>query len=107
MKEKIFLSTPHLNGKEIAFIKKAIDTNWVAPVGENLDRFENILCDYVGIDSPLALSSGTAALHLALRVIGIKRDDYVFCSDLTFVASANSIRYLNAIPVFIDSEKKS
>ena len=107
MKEKIFLSTPHLNGKEIAFIKKAIDTNWIAPLGENVDKFENILCDYVGINYSLALSSGTAALHLALSVIGVRRNDYIFCSDLTFVASANAISYLNAIPVFIDSEKKS
>ena len=105
--KKIYLSPPHLNGKEIDFIKDAIDSNWIAPLGPHVDAFESEVADYVGVKQAAALSSGTAALHLALEMLGVQKGDHVFCSDLTFVASANAIRYLNAIPVFIDAEPTS
>ena len=105
--KKIYLSPPHLNGEEIDFIKDAIDSNWIAPLGPHVDAFESEVADYVGVKQAAALSSGTAALHLALEILGVQKGDHVFCSDLTFVASANAIRYLNAIPVFIDAESTS
>ena len=105
--KKIYLSPPHLNGEEIDFIKDAIDSNWIAPLGPHVDAFESEVADYVGVKQADALSSGTAALHLALEMLGVQKGDHVFCSDLTFVASANAIRYLNAIPVFIDAEPTS
>jgi len=105
--KKIYLSPPHLNGEEIDFIKDAIDSNWIAPLGPHVDAFESEVADYVGVKQAAALSSGTAALHLALEILGVQKGDHVFCSDLTFVASANAIRYLNAIPVFIDAEPTS
>ena len=105
--KKIYLSPPHLNGEEIDFIKDAIDSNWIAPLGPHVDAFENEVADYVGVKHAAALSSGTAALHLALVMLDIQKGDHIFCSDLTFVASANVIRYLNATPVFIDSEPTS
>ena len=105
--KKIYLSPPHLNGEEIDFIKDAIDSNWIAPLGPHVDAFESEVADYVGVKQAAALSSGTAALHLALEILGVQKGDHVFCSDLTFVASANAIRYLDAIPVFIDAEPTS
>jgi len=105
--KKIYLSPPHLNGEEIDFIKDAIDSNWIAPLGPHVDAFESEVANYVGVKQAAALSSGTAALHLALAMLGVQKGDHVFCSDLTFVASANAIRYLDAIPVFIDAELTS
>ena len=105
--KKIYLSPPHLNGEEIDFIKDAIDSNWIAPLGPHVDAFESEVADYIGVKQAAALSSGTAALHLALEMLGVQKGDHVFCSDLTFVASANAIHYLNAIPVFIDAEPTS
>ena len=106
-KKTIYLSPPHLNGEEINFIQDAIDSNWIAPLGPHVDQFENEMADYTGMTYAAALSSGTAALHLALKIIGVKSGDYVFCSDLTFVATVNAIKYLDAKPIFIDSEKSS
>ncbi|MBP3951518.1 DegT/DnrJ/EryC1/StrS family aminotransferase [Bacillus suaedae] len=103
-KNKIYLSPPHMTGKEAVYIKGAFDTNWIAPVGPHVDAFEKELADYVGVKGALAVSSGTAAIHLALSLLGVKRGDVVFCSTLTFVASANPILYQGAQPVFIDSE---
>lgn len=91
-------------GYEKKYINEAIDTNWIAPLGENIDEFECELARYVGIGHAVALSSGTAAIHLALKASGVKAGDIVFCSSLTFAATANPIIYLNAIPVFIDSD---
>lgn len=102
--KKIYLSPPHLNGNELDYISKAIDSKWIAPTGPHLNEFENSVAEYVGREYCVALSSGTAALHLALKVLGIEKGDYIFCSDLTFVASANAIKYLDAIPIFIDSD---
>ena len=105
--KKIYLSPPHMNGEEIAFVTDAIQSNWVAPLGPHVDAFESEMADYIGVSHAAALSSGTAALHLSLKILGIKRGEIVFCSDLTFVASANPIKYLGAIPVFIDSDETS
>ncbi|HUP93641.1 MAG TPA: UDP-N-acetylglucosamine 2-epimerase [Burkholderiales bacterium] len=101
---KILLSTPHLGDYEMGFVEEAFRTNWIAPLGPNVDAFERELADYVGIEHAAAVSSGTAALHLALVLADIGRDDPVFCSSLTSVASANPILYVGAVPVFIDSE---
>lgn len=105
--KKIYLSPPHLNGDELEYISDAIESNWVAPLGPHVDAFEKEISEYIGVNHAAALSSGTAALHLALEILGVKKGDYVFCSDLTFIACANAICYLGAIPVFIDSEKFS
>lgn len=101
---RILLSTPHLGEWEMGFVEEAFRTNWVAPLGPNVDAFEKELAGYVGIGHAAALSSGTAALHMALRLLDVGPGDIVFCSTLTFVASANPILYQGARPVFIDSE---
>ena len=104
---KILLSTPHLGDFEMEYVEEAFRTNWVAPLGPNVDAFERELAAYAGIGHAAALSSGTAAIHLALDLLGVGRDDVVFCSSFTFVASANPILYQGATPVFIDSEPAS
>jgi len=86
---------------------EAFETNWIAPLGPNVDKFERRVADYTGAEGALALSSGTAAIHLALKYFGVEQGDYVFCSALTFIGTCNSIIYENAIPVFIDSEPES
>lgn len=101
--ERIFLSRPHMGGTELDYIHDAFEKNWVAPLGENVTEFENSVKNYTGINSALALTSGTAAIHLALIESGVQKDDVVFCSSLTFSASANPIIYQGAKPVFIDS----
>lgn len=104
--KRIFLSSPHMSeqGFEQEYVKKAFDTNWIAPLGENVDGFENELASYVGIDYAAALSSGTAAIHLALKAAGVGKDDVVICQSLTFSATANPIIYQGAIPIFVDSD---
>lgn len=101
---KIWLSSPHLSGHEQKYIQEAFATNWIAPLGPNVDGFEQDLCKYVGIHHAAALSSGTAALHLALVMLGIGCGDVVLCQSFTFSASANPIVYQGATPVFVDSE---
>lgn len=96
-----------MSGEEFRLIEDAIKSNWIAPLGPHVDAFEKEISTYLGVKDAAALSSGTAALHLSLKILGVKKNDFVFCSDLTFVASANAITYLGAIPVFIDSEEKS
>ena len=105
--QQIFLSSPHIGTSEREYVDEAFRTNWIAPLGPNVDGFENELAAYVGIDHAAALSSGTAALHLALCLLNVGADDLVFCSTFTFVASVNPIRYQGAQPVFIDSEPES
>ncbi|MGB3260087.1 DegT/DnrJ/EryC1/StrS family aminotransferase [Paenisporosarcina sp.] len=104
--ERIFLSSPHMSdeGYEMQYVKEAFDTNWVAPLGENVNGFEKELAEMVGSKAAAALSSGTGAIHLALRAAGVGEGDIVFCPTLTFSATANPIIYQNAIPVFIDSD---
>ena len=103
----IFLASPHMSdeGYEKEYIKEAFDTNWIAPLGKNVNEFEKEIKGYLGCKSAVALSAGTAAIHLALKSIGVKQGDVVFCQSLTFSASANPITYEKAIPVFIDSDK--
>jgi dTDP-4-amino-4,6-dideoxygalactose transaminase len=106
VKERIFLSSPHMSdeGYEMQYVKEAFDTNWIAPLGENVNGFEKELAEKVGSKAAAALSSGTAAIHLALKAAGVGEGDIVFCPTLTFSATANPIIYQNAIPVFIDSD---
>ncbi|WP_073200468.1 DegT/DnrJ/EryC1/StrS family aminotransferase [Gracilibacillus kekensis] len=106
MNDRIFLSSPHMSdeGFEQEFVQEAFDTNWIAPLGTNVNEFENELAEKVGSKSAAALSSGTAAIHLALKAAGVEKNDVVFCPTLTFSATANPIIYQNAIPVFIDSD---
>jgi len=107
MKQKIWLSSPHMGGEEIKYINEAFTTNWIAPLGPNVDKFEKDIAHYLSVKSCAALSSGTAAIHLALIVLGVKYGDEVICSSFTFAASANPIVYLGATPVFIDSEPET
>jgi pyridoxal phosphate-dependent aminotransferase EpsN len=107
MSRPILLSTPHLSDRELEFVKEAFATNWIAPVGPHIDAFETEFCQVVGARYAAAVSSGTAALHLALRLVGVAPGDEVFCSTLTFVATANPIVYLGATPVFVDSDRTS
>ncbi len=105
--KRIFLSPPHMGGKEEDYVAQAFSTNWIAPGGPNVDAFENEFASYVGTESAVAVSSGTAAIHLSLRLLGVEQDDTVFCSSLTFIGSASPILYLGAHPVFIDSEPET
>ena len=109
IKNRIFLSSPHMSdeGYEMEYIKEAFDTNWIAPAGKNINEFEKEVANIVGSKSAAALSSGTAAIHLALKAVGVGQGDIVFCPTLTFAATANPIIYLNATPVFIDSDYKT
>lgn len=104
---KIWLSSPHMGGQELKYIHEAFDTNWIAPLGPNVDGFEKDITVYLQEGHASALSSGTAALHLALILAGVGPGDEVICQSMTFSASANPIAYLGAIPVFIDSEPGS
>ncbi|MFA2841475.1 aminotransferase class I/II-fold pyridoxal phosphate-dependent enzyme [Bacillus paranthracis] len=106
MGDRIFLSSPHMSdeGYEMHYVKEAFDTNWIAPLGENVNGFERELAEKVGSKEAAALSSGTAAIHLALKAAGVGEGDIVFCQTLTFSATANPIVYQNATPVFIDSD---
>jgi dTDP-4-amino-4,6-dideoxygalactose transaminase len=105
VKERIYLSSPHMSdeGYEMQYIQDAFDKNWIAPLGENVDGFEKELAEKVGAKAAAALSSGTAAIHMALKAAGVGNGDIVFCPTLTFSATANPIIYQNATPVFIDS----
>lgn len=105
MKDKIYLSSPHMGGTEQNYINEAFEQNWIAPLGPNVTGFENDLESYLGSDAKVAaLSSGTATIHLALILLGVKSGDEVICQSFTFSASANPIVYQGAIPVFVDSE---
>ena len=109
MSKPIILTSPHMSdeGYEMEYIQEAFDTNWIAPIGKNVNEFERELALKVGIKSAAANVSGTGAIHMALRAAGVGEGDIVFCPSLTFVASANPIIYQNAIPVFIDSDYKT
>ncbi|MBF8457220.1 aminotransferase class I/II-fold pyridoxal phosphate-dependent enzyme [Kaistella sp. G5-32] len=108
MNNKIWLSSPHMGGTEMKYIQDAFDENWIAPLGPNVNGLEKDLETYLGKEVHVAaLSSGTAALHLALILLDIKPGDFVICQSLTFSASANPIIYVGAVPVFVDSEKET
>jgi dTDP-4-amino-4,6-dideoxygalactose transaminase len=106
-KPRLYLSPPHLGTLELQFVQEAFASNWVAPIGPHLEAFESAVCTLTGRGHAVALSSGTAALHLALLVAGVASGDEVWCSTLTFAGSANPIRYLGATPVFIDCDERS
>ena len=107
LSQRIWLSSPHLGEEETLFVQEAFSTNWIAPLGPHVDAFEAELADHVGVAHGAALSSGTAAIHLGLVLLGVKAGDTVFCSSLTFVGSCNPILYCGAQPVFIDSEPET
>ncbi|MGZ0876519.1 DegT/DnrJ/EryC1/StrS family aminotransferase [Priestia megaterium] len=104
---RIYLSPPHMSGDEQGYIHEAFESNWIAPLGPNVDGFEKEIASYVGVSEAVAVSSGTAAIHLALSLLGVTKGDTVFCSTLTFIASANPIIYQGAEPIFIDSEPET
>lgn len=104
MSSRIFLSLPHLGGNEMKWIEEAFKDSWVVPLGPNVNEFEQLLGDYLGNNNVVALSAGTAALHLGLVALDVKAGDEVLCQSFTFAASANPIKYLGANPVFVDSE---
>ncbi len=104
---RIYLSSPHMGGAEQALVEDAFRSNWIAPLGPHVDAFEAEVAKYVGVSHAAALSSGTAALHLGLRLLGVERDDEVLCSTLTFSASVNPVVYQGARPVFIDATRSS
>ncbi|MES2360474.1 MAG: DegT/DnrJ/EryC1/StrS family aminotransferase [Pseudomonadota bacterium] len=107
LSQRIWLSSPHLGDEETAFVEEAFKTNWIAPLGPHVNAFEAELAAHVGVGHAAAVSSGTAAIHLGLLLLGVKPGDTVFCSSLTFVGSCNPILYCGARPVFIDSEPSS
>lgn len=102
--KKVWLSSPTMHGEELKYITEAYETNWMSTVGENINEAENLICKKVGCQYSVALSAGTAALHMAVKLAGVKRGEHVFCSDMTFDATVNPIVYEGGIPVFIDTE---
>lgn len=105
MKKRIWLSSPHMGGSEQKYVQEAFDTNWIAPLGPNVNEFENVLQTYLSENKQVAaLSSGTAAIHVALILLGVTKGDEVLCQSFTFSATANPILYQGATPIFIDSE---
>lgn len=102
--KRIYLSSPTMHGDEQRFVREAFETNWIAPLGPNVNCFEKELADYANVKHAAALSSGTAAIHLALRILGVSEGDMIFCSDLTFAATVNPVSYEHAKQIFIDSE---
>ncbi len=105
--KRIWLSSPHMGEKEWSYLQQAFTSNWIAPLGPSVDKFENDIANYLQVKAVAALNSGTAALHLALKLVGVSKGDFVICQSFTFVASANPVSYLGGIPVFVDSESAS
>ena len=101
---KVWLSTPTMHGPELEYVKKAYETNWMSTVGENINEVERLACEKIGCQYAVGLSAGTAALHMAVKLAGVKPGDRVFCSDMTFDATVNPVVYEGGIPVFIDTE---
>lgn len=104
LEKHLYLSSPTMHGEEIKFIQEAYETNWMSTLGENIDTIEKLLPEKIGVKYGVGLSCGTSALHLAMKLAGIKRGDYVFCSDMTFAATVNPVVYEGGIPIYIDSE---
>ena len=102
--EKVWLSSPTMHGDELEYVKKAYDTNWMSTIGENINETERLACEKVGCKYAVALSCGTASLHLAVKLAGVKPGDNVFCTDMTFAATVNPVVYEKANPIFIDTE---
>lgn len=101
---KVWLSSPTMHGPEIEYVKEAYETNWMSTVGENINEVERLICEKIGCNYAVALSAGTASLHLAIKLAGVKPGDKVFCSDMTFDATVNPVVYEGGVPVFIDTE---
>ena len=101
---KVWLATPTMHGEEMKYVTEAYETNWMSTVGANINEVERLACEKVGCKYAVALSCGTAALHLAVKLAGVKPGDRVFCSDMTFAATVNPVVYEKAVPVFIDTE---
>ena len=106
-KEKVWLATPTMHGEELQYMTEAYQTNWMSTIGENINVIEKKMSDYVGCKYAVALASGTSALHLSIKLAGVKPGDKVFCTDMTFAATVNPVLYEGAIPVFIDSERET
>lgn len=104
IESKVWLSSPTMHGKEIQYIQEAYETNWMSTVGENINEAERLICEKIGCKYAIGLSAGTAALHMAVKLAGVKPGDKVFCSDMTFGATVNPVVYEGGIPVFIDTE---
>lgn len=104
---RIYLSPPHMGGTELDFIHEAFETNWIAPLGQNVDNFERDLASYTGVKHAAALTTGTAAIHLGLQLLGVESGDEVICQSFTFAASVNPVTYLKATPVLVDSEPET
>ena len=102
---KVWLATPTMHGEELTYMREAYETNWMSTVGANINEVEKLTCEYVGCKYAIGLSAGTAALHLAVKLAGVKQGDKVFCSDMTFAATVNPVVYEGGVPVFVDSEK--
>ena len=100
----VYLSSPTMHGEEMKYIQEAYDSNWVTTIGENINQVEKMCATKIGVKYAVGLSSGTSALHLAMKLAGVKRGDYVFCSDITFAATVNPVVYEGGIPIFIDAE---
>jgi dTDP-4-amino-4,6-dideoxygalactose transaminase len=107
MRNRIWLSSPHMGNEELKYVTQAFESNWIAPLGPNVDKFEDAIVNYTKAKYATALSSGTAAIHLALIILGVQAGDEVICQSFTFSASANPILYLGATPIFVDSEPES
>ena len=107
LKKKVYLSSPTMHGDELKYMKEAFDTNWMSTIGENINIVEKLMAEKIGCKYAVALSSGTAALHLCMKLAGVQKGDYVFCSDMTFSATINPIVYEGGIPIFIDSERET
>lgn len=103
--KRVYLASPYIHQEERDYVKEAFDTNWMSTVGENINELEKSVCDYLGCSAAAALSSGTAALHLAMKLTGVQEGDIVLCTDMTFAATVNPVCYEKGIPVFIDSER--
>lgn len=106
-KTKVWLSSPTMHGEEMKYMAEAYETNWMSTIGKNIDTVEQGICRKVGCKYAVALSAGTAALHLAVKLAGVNQGEQVFCSDLTFDATVNPVVYEGGIPVFIDSERET
>ena len=103
--KKIPLSVPNISGNEMKYVKECLETGWISSAGSYVDKFEKMVADYSGAKYGIATMNGTSALHISLILSGVKPNDYVIVSNITFVASANSIKYLGAEPIFIDSDR--
>ena len=102
--KRVYLSSPTMHGEELEFMTEAYKTNWMSTVGKNINEVERITCEKVGCKYAVALASGTSALHLAVKLAGVKEGDKVFCTDMTFSATVNPVTYEKGVPVFIDAE---